>query len=148
MKTLFDPVHRAEVVRRIEILRAYSERRWGRMTAPQMVAHLTEQMHHCLGDHPCTPVPGLLRLAAVRYLSIYWFPWPKGRIKGPPDAFLRQPTTWEADRTALLELVERFGERDPDGDWPEHGLFGRMSGKDWGFFCYKHFHHHLSQFGV
>ena len=30
---------------------------------------------------------------------------------------------------------------------PDHALFGRMSGKDWGFFCYKHFDFHLQQFG-
>lgn len=148
MRTLFDPARRAAIVRRIEALRPDSQRRWGRMSAPQMVAHLTDQMHHTLGDYPCDPVPSLLRMAPLRYLAIYWMPWPRGRVQGPPGAFLRQPTVWEADRAGLVELVERFGAREPRGDWPEHALFGRMSGRDWGVFCHKHFHHHLTQFGV
>lgn len=113
-----------------------------------MVAHLTDQMHHCLGDYPCTPVRSVLRLAPVRYLCIYWITWPKGRIQGPPDAFLRAPTSWEADLSGLRELVERFGARDPRGKWPEHALFGPMTGRDWGVFCHKHLDHHLSQFGA
>lgn len=117
------------------------------MTAPQMVAHLTDQMHHTLGDYPCTPVRGPLRNPLAKYVAIYWMPWPRGRLKGPPDAFLRQPTVWEADQRSLLELVNRFGAGNPDDQWPNHALFGRMTGRDWGFFCYKHFNHHLTQFG-
>ncbi|HSE32362.1 MAG TPA: DUF1569 domain-containing protein [Pyrinomonadaceae bacterium] len=45
-------------------------------------------------------------------------------------------------------LVDRFVALGPAGEWPEHPMFGRMTGKYWGFFCHKHFNHHLSQFGV
>ena len=47
----------------------------------------------------------------------------------------------------LIALVERFAARDPSSAWPEHALFGRMRGSEWSFFCYKHFDHHLRQFG-
>jgi hypothetical protein len=146
-KTFFHPTHRAEIVRRIHGLTADSPRLWGRMTAPRMVAHLRDQMSHCLGDRPCAPVRTILRWAPFRYASIYWIPWPKGRAKGPPDAFVTPPGAWDADVADLLDLVARFGARDPGGAWPDHGLFGRMRGMDWGYFCYKHFDHHLRQFG-
>ena len=113
-----------------------------------MVAHLRDQMSHCLGDRPCTPVPSLLRWAPLRHASIYWIPWPKGRIQGPPDAFVTQPGDWQDDVADLVGLVERFGARDPAAQWPNHALFGSMRGADWGVFCYKHFDHHLRQFGV
>lgn len=58
------------------------------MTAAQVVAHLTDQMRHALEDAPVKARPGFLRLSAVRYLSIYVVPWPKGRIRGPSEAFL------------------------------------------------------------
>jgi hypothetical protein len=114
-----------------------------------MVAHLTDQMYHCLGDRPCAPLTGLriLRWPGVRYLSIYWLPWPRGRVKGPPDAFVTKPGAWESDLETLLGLVSRFAARGPGGAWPEHALFGPMTGADWGFFCHKHFDHHLRQFG-
>jgi hypothetical protein len=118
------------------------------MNAPQMIAHLTDQMHHALGDSPVQARPGPLRWAPVRYASIYLFPWPKGRIKGPPEAFISQPTSWEVDIQKLIALVERFAVRGSEAEWPDHALFGRMSGRDWGVFVYKHFNHHLQQFGV
>jgi hypothetical protein len=118
------------------------------MLAPQMVMHLTDQMHHALGDCPVKPRPGVLRWPFVRYASIYLLPWPKGRIKGPSEAFVSQPGTWDADVAGLEALVERFATRGPSGSWPDHALFGPMSGQDWGVFVHKHFDHHLRQFGV
>jgi hypothetical protein len=146
-KSLFDAAHRREIVARLGGLAPDSPRRWGRMTAPQMVAHLRDQMSHCLGDRPCRPVPSLLRWAPLRHASIYWIPWPKGRIKGPPDAFVTQPGEWPDDLADLLAQVDRFGARDPSAKWPNHALFGPMRGVDWGVFCWKHFDHHLRQFG-
>ena len=148
MRTMFDATAHAHILDRITRMRPDAARRWGRMTAPQMVTHLSDQMRHTLGDAKCAARPGPLRNTLVRYLVIYWLPWPKGRIKGPPEAFLTKPTTWEADVSTLIELVDRFVARGPDGRWPEHALLGSMSGLDWGVFCHKHFNHHLSQFGV
>ena len=146
-RTLFDPAHRQAIVARIRRLEPETPRRWGRMTAPQMVAHLRDQMSHCLGDRPCTPVASLLRFSLLRHASIYWVPWPKGRVQGPPGAFVTQPGTWAADVENLLDLVARFGAREPRGPWPNHALFGKMTGVDWGVLCHKHFDHHLRQFG-
>jgi hypothetical protein len=146
-KTLFDTDHRREIVERIARLTPESPRRWGTMTAPRMVAHLRDQMGHCLGDKPCTPVPSILGWAPLRYASIYWLPWPRGLAKGPPDAFVTQPGDWASDVSHLLELVTRFGGSDPTAAWPRHAKFGPMRGVDWGYFCYKHFDHHLRQFG-
>jgi hypothetical protein len=146
-RTMFDPAPRAGVIARLRRLTPETPRRWGTMSAPRMVAHLTDQMYHCLGDRPCTPVRSWLRWPPVRYLAIYWVPWPKGRTKGPPDAFLTQPGDWHADVANLIALLDRFGARDPAGAWPDHGLLGRMRGSDWGHLCSKHFDHHLRQFG-
>jgi uncharacterized protein DUF1569 len=148
MRTMFEPAAHAEMLDRIRRLRPDAQRRFGRMTAPQMVAHLTDQMRHTLGDATAKPQPGLLRLGLVRHAVIYWLPWPKGRVKGPPEAFVTQPVEWEADVATLIGLVDRLIVRGPDGAWPEHAFFGSMTGKDWGVFCHKHFNHHLGQFGV
>jgi hypothetical protein len=113
-----------------------------------MVAHLTDQMTHTLGLVSTRPRLNLLRLPLMKYLSIYWVPWPRGRVKGPPEAYVTRPGSWPEDMERLIGFVEAFGARKMVGDWPEHALFGRMSGKDWGVFCHKHFDHHLRQFGA
>jgi hypothetical protein len=145
---MFDPATHEEIVNRIRRLRPDAQRRFGRMAADQMVAHLTDQMRHTLGDAIAQPRPGVLRIGLVRHAVIYWLPWPKGHVKGPPDAFVTQPTHWDDDIRTLIGLLDRFVARDPAGEWPEHAFFGPMTGKDWGVFCHKHFNHHLSQFGV
>ncbi|HEY8223775.1 MAG TPA: hypothetical protein VIG25_00775 [Pyrinomonadaceae bacterium] len=145
---MFDKATKAELIERINHLRPNAARRWGRMTAPQMIVHLSDQMRQTLGDAVAAGRPGPLRNPLVRYLAIYWLPWPKGRIKGPPEAFVTKPTTWDADVATLIDLVNRFLERGPSGEWPDQALFGHMTGKSWGVFCHKHFNHHLTQFGV
>lgn len=145
-RSLFDARCRQAILGRIQNLRAEAVAQWGSMSAPQMVAHLTDQMSHALGDQPVEPMSGPLRLAPVRWASIYLLPWPKGRISGPPEAFHTQPASWSADVAGLVDLVRRFAARGPEADWPEHALFGRMSGRDWGVFCHKHFDYHLRQF--
>jgi hypothetical protein len=118
------------------------------MNAPQMIAHLSDQMRHTLGDATAEAQPGVLRNPLVRYVVIYWLPWPKGRITGPPDAFVTRPTIWEADIATLITLVDRFVALRSERTWPDHAMLGAMTGRDWGAFCYKHFDHHLRQFGV
>jgi hypothetical protein len=147
-RSMFDDSCRTKMLARLHSLQPESPRRWGRMTAPQMVSHLTDQMHHALGDSPVQARRGALRWPPVRYASIYLLPWPKGRIKGPPEAFTTRPALWETDVAGLESQLERFAAQGPAGDWPQHALFGHMSGADWGVFVHKHFDHHLRQFGA
>lgn len=147
MRTMFEAGCRRELLDRLRRVRPDAPARWGRMTAPPMIAHLGDQMRHTLGDSTPAPRRGPRRGAPVRHAAIYWLPWPRGRIEGPPEAFLTRPTTWDAALAALETLVERFAARGPGGPWPDHALFGRMTGRDWGAFCYEHFDHHLRQFG-
>ncbi len=146
--TMFDETCRQRMLDRLRRLDPEAHRNWGRMSAPQMVAHLTDQMRHCLGDVPVEARPGLLRLPPVRLAAIYVIPWPKGRITGPPEAFVSKPAAWGEDVEHLAAMIERFAACDPDGAWPAHALFGTMRGRDWGVFVHKHFDHHLRQFGA
>jgi hypothetical protein len=147
-RTFFDDSDRQLITTRLRSLKPDAKPRWGKMNAPRMVAHLMDQMHHCLGDVPVKQQSGFLSLPPVRFLSIYVVPWPKGRVQGPPEAYVTQPASWDKDVSSLVQLVERFALQDPDGEWPNHALMGRMTGHDWGVFCHKHFNHHLSQFGA
>ena len=61
-----------------------------------------------------------------------------------PDTMMRT----RRDHAKLLTLIERFDEKRDQQSWPEHPLFGKLSGKDWAALSYKHFNHHLRQFGV
>lgn len=55
----------------------------------------------------------------------------EARIRSPAGAG-PSPSTFDADRDVLLELVRRFTARDRNAPSPPHPLFGRMSAYDWG----------------
>ena len=148
MHTLFDCACRTDVLARLEGVHPEARPRWGRMSAPQMVVHLGDQMRMTLGTARWTRMPGFVRYPGYKQAALYWLPWPKGGIQGPPEAFLTAPTDWDTDRAALVQLVERLAVRGPEGSWPDHSHFGSLSGRQWGVFCYRHFDHHLRQFGA
>jgi hypothetical protein len=125
-----------------------SPRRWGKLTVDRAVTHLSDQLRMALGEIAQGHARGPFRFAPVRYLGIHVMPWPRGRIQGPVEAFTTSPADFAADRERLAALIARVGERDPDGAWPHHVLFGRMRGRDWGVLSHRHIHHHLTQFSA
>jgi hypothetical protein len=122
--------------------------RWGRLTAPQMVCHLSDQLRIALGQLSTQPIAGPLRYTPMKQLVIDVLPWPRGRIQGPPEAFTSSPDQWDQDMAALLTLLETFGGCGRRGTWAAHPNFGHMSGPLWGRLTCRHFDHHLTQFGV
>ena len=148
MRSLLIPDHRQTLLARFRKLRPEATARWGRMNAPRMLAHLSDQMRHTLGDATAAPVPGPLRWPVIRQAALYWIPWPRGRVKGPPEAFVSQPASWGADLAAFELLIERFVADEARAGWPEHAFFGPMTRPSWEYFCHRHFDYHLRQFGA
>jgi hypothetical protein len=148
MRTLFKSECQARLFARLGAVRPEEPARWGQMTAPQMLAHLGDMMRLTLGDEPCCRMQSRLRYPGLKQAALYVLPWPKGRVQGPREAFVTRPTSWSVDVAALEALVVRFIARGPGGTWPEHPLFGPLTGPEWGVFSYRHFDHHLRQFGA
>jgi uncharacterized protein DUF1569 len=148
MKTLLDPAWYERVLSRVRALRPETPARWGRMTAPQMLAHLCDQMRYTLGEYRVTLHRGPLRWPPVKHAIMFWLPWPKGRIKGSPEMFLTPPVTWSADLVTFQSLLDRFVAKSSATVWPEHPFFGTMTRESWARFSYRHFDHHLRQFGA
>ncbi len=147
MRSLWENDARAEVLVRIRALSADKRPRWGRLTAPQMLAHISDQIRMALGDVSARRGSGWMSVPPFNYLMIHVVPWPRG-AKGPFEAFTTKPATWDSDIAQLVILIERFCEKNDQQSWPEHPLFGKLSGKDWAALSYKHLTHHLRQFGV
>ena len=147
-RTIDDAKDRRDLFERLGRLDPTSPPLWGRMSAPRMLAHLCDQMRMPFNDSPSGPLPGPPRVPILREAFLYYLPWPKGRVKGPPEAFVYEPGTWPSDLQKLTQLVEQFVNADPRRSWALHPNWGRLSRSQWGVFCYRHFDHHLKQFGV
>ena len=58
-------------------------------------------------DNPSARIPGVPRGLVLRQLILYFLPWPKGTIQGPPEAFHTEPGNWSDDLATLKKLVEQ-----------------------------------------
>lgn len=148
MPTLADSSTRASVVTRIAQLSPSAMPAWGRMSAPQMLAHCADALRMAYGDLPCAAknVP-LARLGIVKWLILNVIPFPKSAPTAR-ELIARPPSEWGAEREAIVGLIERFAQEAPRATWPPHPLFGPMTGPQWGLLAWKHLDHHLRQFGV
>jgi hypothetical protein len=114
-----------------------------------MLQHLHRSALMCLGE---LPVPSsnkrAFHLFPLKHLILYVLPFPKGAPTAPELKPTVEVLSFEEERAALLELLERIGTGSSDGMGPDHPLFGPLSWREWGVVTYKHADHHLKQFGA
>jgi hypothetical protein len=147
MKSIFQDETRRELRERLARLDPKTPAQWGRMTAAKMVCHLTDSARMASGELAVASRWMPIRYPPLKQLLIYWIPMAKG-LPTAPELTTRVPESWEADKQALQAAIECVAARPADGAWPEHPVFGPMSGKLWGALVYRHSDHHLRQFGV
>jgi hypothetical protein len=152
MNTFADDHCRAEIRRRLRTVRPDSARRWGQMSAHQMICHLTDAYHIALGQKRVSEATGPLQRTLLKWTALYLpVRWPAG-VETRPEIDQRCGGTTPgdfADDVAQLEAVLDLVAAHPrDLAWPDHPIFGRMSHRDWMRWAYLHADHHLRQFGA
>lgn len=152
MKTLWHENGGQEISQRLEQLRPDLQRQWGRMTAHQMVCHLSDSFLSVTGEISNPPVDNLFSRTVMKWLALYLpVPWPKG-IKTRPAVDQEidgtRPVEFAADVERLKAVIDRFSNRTRDFEFKPHPLFGRMSEKEWMRWGYLHCDHHFRQFGI
>jgi hypothetical protein len=153
MKSLSNPDHRAAVVARVLQVRPDTPRRWGRMTAPQMICHLTDSFRSIMGERPSTsrtPRIPRWRQRLVKLIALQLpLRWPHG-VKTRADVDQARggtpPQEFADDVAALVQACERFAAG--EGQRDAHYLFGPLTDDEWCRWGYRHMDHHLRQFGV
>jgi hypothetical protein len=151
VKTLAHPRDKAEVLDRLREVRPESERRWGRMTAHQMVCHLCDGFRMGMGEKPVSDATGPLQRTIVKWVALHApVRWPAGILTRPEidqECGGTRPADFAADVAQLEALVDLVTAPSKRFDWPRHPIFGRMSEADWLRWGYLHMDHHLRQFG-
>ena len=148
MGSILDERDRNEIVRRLRSLTPSSTGRWGSLDVVGMLQHLRRSARMTLGELPvASSNKRVFQMFPLKHLILYVLPFPKG---APTAAELKpvDAVSFEEERTALLELLERIGTGPSEGAGPPHPLFGPMSWREWGVATYKHADHHLKQFGA
>jgi hypothetical protein len=144
MPTLLDPTARAVVVQRLRGVSPESERRWGKMTAPEMLCHVSDQLRVALGEIATRDRSTLFRRTIFKWLA-FGAPWPRGKVPTSREMQTSRPADWGDDLAACEGLIERVG---MGGAASMHPTFGPLTPREWGRLCWKHLNHHLTQFGA
>lgn len=152
MKTVADPSVLNSLLERFSRLEPESRRRWGTLTAAEMLCHLGDGMDMVLGRRPrAKPLPPRHR-PIMKWLGLWTpFRWPHGWRTSPaldPRLDGTRPSDFVADRNRVLGGLEGLAAGGGNIVEPVHGVFGTMSVADWQRWAFKHADHHLRQFGL
>jgi hypothetical protein len=151
MKNLFDATVANQVKTRLGQLQPQTERRWGKMTAAQMLAHCSVSMQWAVGE----VVPDKIALPARlmgRLVKPMVFRNDDPMRKNSPTAkslIVAGEPDLANERDRLSGLIDRFAAGGAAGCTTNpHSFFGKMTPDEWAILMYKHLDHHLRQFGV
>ena len=153
MRTIADHQILESLVERLRRLRPETPRRWGTLTAGEMLCHLGDAHESVLGVRvPPGPAPSGRPRPFPKWLVLQTpFPLPRG-VKTRPGVDPRidgtRPGDFEHDRERAIRSLQGIATALPTTLAPHHSMFGPMTARDWYRWAYRHVNHHLSQFGL
>ena len=146
-RSLSDARARQQLLDRLKQLSPDATPLWGRMTPPQMLAHLADWMLMAKGELKAGAVRLPVRYPPLKQLAIYWLPFPKG-VPTAPELLSRKPSEWAIERAAVRMHLQSFETLDSKTVWPDHPAFGKLTAAAWNVLGYRHTDHHFRQFGI
>ncbi len=151
MKNLFDAAVANQVKTRLGQLKPQAERRWGKMTAPQMLAHCSLSMQWAVGE--VVPEKGALFARLLgRLVKPMLFRNEDPLRKNAPTTrslIVADERDLDKERERLSGLIDAFAAGGAAGCTKNpHSFFGKITPDEWATLMYKHLDHHLRQFGV
>ncbi|MFZ0394627.1 MAG: DUF1569 domain-containing protein [Terracidiphilus sp.] len=153
MHSLRDPRDRSQILARLKRIRPETERRWGRMTAAQMICHLRDAFLGAMGERPMASPAGFSWWRLTKPFALHSpMRWPHGVPTRPEMDQVAgtgtPPAEFGADIESLVEAMEKFTTQPRGFDFRPHPLFGAMTEREWMIWGYRHADHHLRQFGA
>ena len=150
MKTLFNAADREKVLNRLKNVHPDSQRRWGSMSAHQMICHLSDSFRASLGEKQLSPATTLFKRTVFKWTAL-WMPlrWPHGvRTRPEMDQHMggTPPEEFASDLEKLHILFGRFVSW--QGKYEPHPILGPLSKTERMRHAYLHMDHHLRQFGA
>lgn len=141
-----------QVLARLERIDAEARPLWGKMNRAQLYGHLTQVVGYTMQTDIQFPFRGnwmtrwvfrpLILSGAVKIPKNVRLPKPPGATEHPPPP--------ESSYEDLREILEKYVDAQDAGTLPtvRHPFFGDFSSRHWARFHWRHFDHHLRQFGV
>lgn len=152
MKNLQNDADRAQILRRLRTIRADTPRLWGKMSANQMICHLSDAFRGVTGEIKIMPTGTVFQRVVVKRLLMYMPPMPVKNYSTAPEINQEiggtQPKDFASDAAELERLIAEFTDEKTDCSKWSHPFFGQLSRWEWSRWAYVHINHHLRQFGA
>jgi hypothetical protein len=149
MKSIFNLDEKNDILNRIDQLHPDSKPMWGKMSVSQMLAHCIVPTKISTGDIPGKRnIFGILfgKMAKKRMVSEEPF---KKNLPTDPSFVVKHNPDFYENQQELKVLIEKLYNTDKNElTQRKHPFFGKLTIEEWGLLNYKHFDHHLRQFGV
>lgn len=149
MPSLFEPTVANEILQRLENFTPNNARVWGKMSGAQTMAHLFTVLQLGTGDRIEKPnLIGRLMGPFIKKIVMSEKPYRQGLPTGS-NFIIKDEKNFEEEKAKLISLYKKFIDRGEKGaEGLKHPLFGKLNAYEWGFSQWKHFDHHLKQFGA
>ena len=150
MKSLFESETHQDILNRIEKLNEDTTPNWGKMNVGQMLKHCQLPLEIALGKREMKAKVGFFKklifksFKPMMYNDKLW----KRNIATPKQFVITGQHTFKTEKNNVVNLINEFASKKDNTDWPEHPIFGHFTVEQRGQMQYKHFDHHLTQFGV
>ncbi len=147
MKSLFNDQQRKEITDRIASVANESERKWGKMSAAQMLVHCQQPIKVGLGELKLgTNLLFMILGPFIKKKLMKEVPFDQNLPTHKDFIITHEPSLVE-ERQKLIDLVNQFNDK-KDSLAIKHPIFGKMSTQQWDSLNWKHLDHHLRQFGI
>ncbi|RZL44384.1 MAG: DUF1569 domain-containing protein [Pedobacter sp.] len=149
MNNLYNRTNVSEIVNRLEKLQQNAERKWGKMDVAQMLAHLNISLETAMGlNFPKRMMIGKLIGKFLKSKFLNEKPMDKNSPTDKNYIFTNKKE-FQEERSKAIELVEQFFNNGPEKCTKHpHSFFGKFTPEEWAILQWKHFDHHLRQFGA
>ena len=148
MHHLYNKTDTELIIKRLEKIKPNSKRQWGTMSVTQMLVHLNLSLEPAMGlKFPKRKVLGRVLSPILKriYLS------DKPMVKNSPtnDTYIASGDyDFEKAKKEAIEMLVKFYENGPDKCTTHpHPYLGKLTPKQWAVLKWKHYDHHLRQFG-
>ncbi|MEO6286217.1 MAG: DUF1569 domain-containing protein [Dyadobacter sp.] len=150
MQNIFLPETVAQLTERIAVLQPETKQLWGKMNAPQMLAHCN--VAYEMAFENIHPKPNILMRLLVQIFAKSTVCGDKPYVKSQqtaPAFVITGDKDFELEKSRLIGYLKKtaeLGEQHFNGK--ESLSFGKLTSTEWNTMFYKHLNHHLTQFGV
>lgn len=147
LPSIFDSSTTQKHLERLEKLTANTKPQWGKMNAPQMLAHLNVAYASSAGPKKGFMTRLMMKMF-VKNIVVGEKPYAKNS-RTAPEFIIADERVFEKEKANLISNIKDIEAKGSSYfSGKENPAFGVLTTQEWSNLFYKHIEHHFEQFGI